>query len=393
MGTVHGGVTGVGLAAVLFALAGCTPVAQAPDTLGGGRWQGAAYARISVSPVPRPLFFVTDTGGTGGGFGRGDPHDHLFDVAFWNDRIGWACGYGGVFRTEDGGLTWQRVKPRGGWMRLGLAGPNDVWLLEGLHPGGPGRAWLWHSTDGGQSWREVLHGTVPGYLDFVCQSRRIWILGGWVVPPGAPVQCSVDGGRTWRAVDFHGQLVQAWRISIPGDYRCNGGCAIYVLGLGSVDGNLQMRLVRSFDEGRTWEALRLPGGLTQADAWNFGQLFFATTNDGWIGLSRGRLLVTHDGGKTWALRQLPTERGVAAIWFDELGRGFVAVDNTDIYHVTTAMYRTLNGGRTWEPVLAGYKQINRIYGFGPNLLWAVGTEPTLVPNDIVAIMEPGALGP
>jgi hypothetical protein len=81
------------------------------------------------------------------------------------------------------------------------------------------------------------------------------------------------------------------------------------------------------------------------------------------------------------------------MWFDALGRGFVAVDNSDLYHVSDAMFRTLDGGRTWQPILSGYKQINRIFGLDANSVWAVGTEPTVVPNDLVAIMEPGALSP
>ncbi|MGC8667120.1 MAG: WD40/YVTN/BNR-like repeat-containing protein [Chthonomonadales bacterium] len=354
------------------------------------RWQGVPYSRGGLAVSPHQTFFVTDTGGSGGGFGRGDPHDHLSDVVFWNERVGWACGYGGLFRTDDGGLTWRRIKPRGGWMRVGMAGQEEIWLLEGLHPGGPGRAWLWHSSDNGQTWHEVCDGQVPGYLDFFCQSGEIWILGGWVVPPGAAALCSHDNGRTWRKVDFGGLLIQAWRVSVPGDHILGRGCAVYVLGLGSAEGKPEVRIVRSTDGGRTWSALRLPHGLTQDDVWNFGQLFFATTRDGWLGLSHGRLLVTHDGGDTWALCKLPTDRGVAAIWFDELGRGFVAVDNSDVGHVGAAMYRTLDGGRTWDVVLTGYKNINRIYGLGPNLVWAVGREPTVVPNDIVAIMEPGA---
>ena len=362
-------------------------------TPGTDRWQGTVYPWSNAALAKPQPFFITDTGGSGGGFGRGDPHDHLSDVVFWNRRLGWACGYGGVFRTEDGGLTWQRMKPRGGWIRVGITGPHDVWLLEGLHPGGPGRAWLWHSTDDGRTWQEVLHGQIPGYLDFFCEAGNIWVLGGWIGPPGAPVQCSQDNGRTWRPVDFGGLLVQAWRIAVPGDHRWQGGYAIYVLGMGIVSGQMQLRLVRSVDAGRTWTLVPLPDGLTQEDTWNFGQLFFATTRDGWLGLSHGRILSTHDGGRTWRLCNLPTDRGVAAMWFDALGRGFVAVDNSDLYHVRDAMFRTLDGGRTWQPILSGYKQINRIFGLDANSVWAVGTEPTVVPNDLVAIMEPGALSP
>lgn len=362
------------------------------------RWQGVSYP-YQDGPAHQPdVFLVTDTGGSGGGFGRGDPHHHLSDIAFWDGKYGWACGYGGVFKSDDGGLTWQRAKPQkgergGAWIRLGLTGPRDIWLLEGEHPGGPGRAWLWHSTDDGHNWQEVAPGKMPGYLDFYCQDDVIWVLGGWIVPPGTPVLNSSDGGRTWRAVDFQGLLTQAWRVALPADHQLGSGYAVYVLGLGIMGEKWQARLVKSIDGGRTWVHLPLPGDLRDQDFWNFGQIYFPTTQIGWLGLDHGRLLYTHDGGQTWQQRKLPTDRGVAAMWFDPLGRGFVAVNNTDIYHVAEAVYRTLDGGQTWQPVLSGYKQINRFFSLGNGQLWAVGVMPSLVPNDIVAILKPDGWKP
>ena len=122
----------------------------------GGVWQGQpciAGARAAPLSSAASRFLVLDTGGSGGGFGQGDARDSLRDAFFWNEKLGWACGYGGVFKTEDGGLSWKRMKPRGDWQQLKMTGPEELWLLEGRHPGGPGMAWLWHSTDGGKNLR------------------------------------------------------------------------------------------------------------------------------------------------------------------------------------------------------------------------------------------------
>ena len=121
---------GLGLASCLL-LSGLVgiignPLAAAAE----GQWQGVTYPRAAAEPSPSAHFFVTDTGGSGGGFGRGDPHHHLCSIDFWNRRLGWACGYGGVFKSEDGGLSWTRMKPVGGWVHVRLASPQDVWLLE-----------------------------------------------------------------------------------------------------------------------------------------------------------------------------------------------------------------------------------------------------------------------
>jgi hypothetical protein len=62
-----------------------------------------------------------------------------------------------------------------------------------------------------------------------------------------------------------------------------------------------------------------------------------------------------------------------------------------MYHVAQAVYRTLNGGMDWQPALGGYKQINAFCGLGNGQLWAVGTMPTVMPNDVVAILKPNGL--
>ncbi len=353
-----------------------------------GRWQGAVYPQQEGVARQPDVFLVTDTGGSGGGFGRGDPHYHLSDVAFWDGKIGWACGWAGVFKTTDGGLTWERVKPSGGWIRIGMTGPQSIWLLQGQHPGGPGKTWLLHSIDDGRTWEEVEHGNMPGYVDFYCKGDVLWVLGGWVSSPGLPVLNSADGGNTWRKVDFKRLLHQAWKIAIPADHTIDGGYAVYVLGLSIVDGKWQARVVKSVDSGYHWSNLPLPSDLRQEDFWNFGQIYFSTSKTGWLGLNNGRLLYTEDGGQTWQERKLQSNRGVAAIWIDQLGRGFVAVNNSDINHIVDAVYRTLDCGKTWQPVLRGYKQINRFFALGNGQFWAVGTMPTVVPNDVVAILKP-----
>jgi hypothetical protein len=266
-----------------------------------------------------------------------------------------------------------------------MSGPQDIWLLEGQHPGGPGRAWLRHSTDDGRTWQEVAPGRMPGYLDFYCRGGVIWVLGGSVDPP---VVTSRDGGRTWEAADFQGLLIQAWRIAIPADHPVDGGYAVYVLGLAP---DRTARLLRGDDGGRRWKALPLPAGLRENEFWNLGQMYFATTEKGRLGLAKGRLLTTDDGGRSWQERRVPTDRGFSALWFDALGRGFAAVNNHDIYHITDAVYGTLDGGRTWRVALGGYKQINSFCGLGTGQLWAVGTMPTVVPNDVVAILKPRGL--
>ena len=61
-----------------------TAAENRPAAVSGGQWQGASYPRAAADLVQPSRFFVTDTGGSGGGFGRGDPHHHLCSIDFWN---------------------------------------------------------------------------------------------------------------------------------------------------------------------------------------------------------------------------------------------------------------------------------------------------------------------
>jgi len=79
----------------------------------------------------------------------------------------------GLYKTEDGGQTWQLVKfisDKAGFVDVALdpSNPNTVWAASWqrvrgpyfLNSGGPGSA-LWKSTDAGKTWTEVKGGGFP----------------------------------------------------------------------------------------------------------------------------------------------------------------------------------------------------------------------------------------
>ncbi|NMC20146.1 MAG: hypothetical protein GYA33_06960 [Thermogutta sp.] len=336
------------------------------------------------------MFFITNTGGGGGSFGRGDIHGHLCDVDFANLQVGYACGAGGgVYKTEDGGLTWSRIKPNGSWQRIQAVTPDDVWLLEGIHPGGFGNVWLWHSADGGKTWNEVeeLHGKLAGYggKALYCRGARRWVLGG-----DFPTYRSDDGGKTWQAVNFQGLLYGVYDMAVPADIPTEEGFRVYVLG--HQEGVKIAHLARSDDGGQNWQEVPLPAP-AQEGMLTGGRVFFSTSDEGWVAGKSGCCFVTRDGGRTWQDRSLPTQQSVVALWFDQLGRGFAAVDNTDWLHLRQTVYMTADYGAHWVPVLGGYKQILSFCDLGPDHLWAVGYEPGLVSQDIVAILQSGCWKP
>jgi photosystem II stability/assembly factor-like uncharacterized protein len=359
----------------------------------GGQWQGVSYPRAAVESLHSARFFVTDTGGSGGGFGHGDPHGHLSSIDFWNRRIGWACGYGGVFKSEDGGLSWTRVKPRGGWVQVRLAGPQDVWLLESTYVERRPVVHLWHSTDAGQNWLEPLPEKLIGGLCLYCRGRQRWVFSGRADGMNF---ASADGGETWRRIDFRGLLAGGTHLAIPADAPTDAaegpgeGFVAYAFGHRATAN--RSPLAKSTDGGHRWEEVTLPPDLPANDFPN--TMYFATSWQGWLGFKGGRVLFTADGGRTWQWRNVPTDQSVIALWLDQAGHGFAAVANgpawgslNDAYvgAYRDAVFETPDAGKSWTPVLSGYKQVNAFAAEDADHVWGAGLSPTNVPNDLIVI--------
>jgi len=336
-----------------------------------GVWHGGSDETKKCAEAASSQMLVMDTGGRGGADIRQDLHS----VAFWNGRLGWSAGYGGVFRTNNGGLTWNRMRSSGGWYHVVMTGPGEIWVLGGEHPGGIGKVWLSHSVDDGTTWQEVLVGQLGSYSDLAAANNNLYVLCSNYTSFFSP-----DGGKTWKQINFCGTLTSANQISIPGDVAMESGQgAIYVLG--AFKGG--EAIVRSDDGCQTWTVLETPS--TGGGAWR-DKIFFATSQRGWFGSRDGLCYVTDNGGQSWQPCPLPVQKQITALWFDQLGRGFAGVVNGDPDSPGAALYETADGGKSWKLALSGAKQINAFAGMGPGKLWAVGNAVCRVPNDLVVLV-------
>ena len=387
----------LGLLLCLLAPGALHAAESQPVAAPAGPWQGTSCPRAATSLPLASKFYVTNTGGGGGGFGRGDIHPHLASVDFWNRRIGWACGYGGVFKSEDGGLTWDRMKPLGDWLIVRMTGPQEVWLVQRTYVQGKAVYYFLHTTDGGKNWEDVKQ-RIPGMtscVDLFCRGNERWLMGG--MADGANFASS-DGGRTWRRIDFQGLLAGGLFVAIPADVpsdveaQPDAGFVAYVYGHRSSPTNTP--LVKSTDGGRTWKQVTLPpdfppGTIPRA-------MHFATSWRGWLGFQNGKILFTPDGGRTWEWRNLPTDQAVTAMWIDQMGRGFVGVQNGPVWSggndpwvgaYRNAVFETNDDGRTWVPVLSGMRQVNQFCAVGADYVLGAGLMPSNMSNDLVVIWQ------
>jgi photosystem II stability/assembly factor-like uncharacterized protein len=128
----------------------------------------------------------------------------------------------GVYKTLDGGKTWKNVGLRDsraiGKVIVNPSNPDIVFVAALGHPFGPNpERGVFRTTDGGKTWEKVLYkdentGAVDIAFDphnpnilfaALWQARRSsWNLtsGG----PGSGIYRSVDGGTTWKHLEEHG---------------------------------------------------------------------------------------------------------------------------------------------------------------------------------------------
>lgn len=313
--------------------------------------------------------------------------DSITSTSFVDDSVGFASAAtvpdprGNfdelLFRTGDGGTTWQRVTRLGqtqyawiqfadamhGWAEVGsvtefttnggttwapITGTQVLSYVQMLSPttgfGTGGSRQIFRTTNG-SSWTGASLAGTTGFataLDFVNSQT------GWVVVTNgqsAQVQKSSDSAASWAVVSAADVHDRSLCFSDPSHgWRMGGISSAPPLGSNkSPVYNLQGSGASTADGGATWTSLAMPAGLGQFDC-----LRQLDASRGWstgIDSNQNRFVLwTTNGGQDWAVRPLPEG---AATWYTvEMhadghgwGRG------TD--GKRPALVRTTDGGVSW----------------------------------------------
>lgn len=227
----------------------------------------------------------------------------LFDVAFFDDRTGFAGGGSAkslgdprkvpgpvLLRTEDGGATWVSQEIPYGWAEL-----EKIAFFDRSHGVAFGLGIALRTADGGQTWVAFapgLKGSLPGF------ARGSGPGTGFILGLGGGVVRTDDAGTAWR------------KVAVPTDSHLYCG-SIGSDGHGLLGGAEHVVVTR--DGGETWTRVPDPPGeffqalFVDDQTWfGFGRRY----SGGDMGMYQPVVYATRDAGKTWQQQALTDLDGV-----------------------------------------------------------------------------------
>lgn len=286
----------------------------------------------------------------------------FLDAAAPDSLTGYLCGMrdnagGIIFRTTDGGGTWQELNP---WTF------EDALLCFGMHFLDPDTGYvtamgllysilpvsvLYKTTDGGNSWTDVyglsfsFFGILWEDVFFTDQNN------GWLAGPASEIRHTTNGGSDWtvQTAPDTGLALNSICFTSPDEGWIAGGSYDTLTGLGK-DGVI----IHTGDGGINWTAQLQHAPLQLWD------IHFIDDLTGWAcgykdTLSPGVLLHTTDGGSNWIETMAPTialgPYGLYAIDFPEPLTGYaVGGGNRAGWSGSYfgAFLKTTDGGTTWD---------------------------------------------
>jgi photosystem II stability/assembly factor-like uncharacterized protein len=250
------------------------------------------------------------------------------DIFFVNPSLGWYVnGAGKIFRTTNGGDTWQQlIEQKGTFFRCIAFVDKNIGIAGNIGPD-----------------------YFPNVTDKV------------------PLYRTTDGGVTWSPITT---IAPDPTATSPTDKPLVGLCAIQVLRIPFVNaGNLDHKtrivavgrvggpaaFIYSDDLGLTWNRLPLPDNCAMAFDVHFfdashGLIASATSTD--VASAHANILLTSDGGQTWT-EAYRSSRPFELTWkisFPTRDTGYITLQsyNPDPAAADRFVLKSTDGGKSWS---------------------------------------------
>src|SRR6266581_2855677 len=277
---------------------------------------------------------------------------------------------GGVWKTTNGGTTWQPVSEGLGTETIGdlAVAPSDtsvVWVGTGEKNSLRSQWWgggVYKTVDGGKTWAKLLFvDDTSGFVDlemdpsnpdvlYAAAWHRLRWGGGHMqgVGKGSGIYKTADGGRSWTKLTD-----PALKNGLPTERLGRIGLAVsakdprVLYAVIQVDRGVtdprQGRyggVFRSADAGATWTQVN---DLQAIPHYYYDDVWVDQANPDHIWTVSPSLLESKDGGKSFAPDSLHLVHGdYHALWIDPADAGHLIIGNDG------GVYASRDGGKAWE---------------------------------------------
>lgn len=276
---------------------------------------------------------------------------------------------GGVWKSVDAGQNWEPLFDKEpvqsiGALAIAPSDPNTIYVgtgepcLRGDISYGDG---VYKSTDGGKTWAHLGLDDAQHISAIMVDPRNPNFIMVAAVGHafGANEQRgifrSADGGKTWQKVLYKDDKTGGGDIVFDPTNPSIVYAALYQVvreAWGFESGGPGSGIYKSTDEGLTWTQLQgngLPSGI-------LGKIGLSVGADGQrvyaqIEAEKGGLYVSNDAGEHWSLVNDDDRFRQRAWYFTHIYAD--PKDVNKVYVLDTGVFRSIDGGRTWQEITGG----------------------------------------
>jgi len=264
----------------------------------------------------------------------------------------------GVYKSVDGGENWQHVGLEGtqhiGRILVDPRNPDIVLVAAMGHSSGPNEErGVFRSTDGGRSWKKVLHkDSVTAAVDLCFEPGNPRVVyatlwhgirkpgqKGTSYGPGSGLYKSLDEGVTWTQITGNGLPEGDWGREGVAVAPGNHGQRVYLI-LEAKD--KRGGLYSSDDAGATWKKTTEDERI--AGSWYMSEIYVDPKNADIVYVPSQNLYRSNDGGYTFtAIKGAPGGDDYHSVWIDPTNSQRILLG------VDQGATISLNGGESWTP--------------------------------------------
>jgi photosystem II stability/assembly factor-like uncharacterized protein len=331
-------------------------VPQDPATFYFGSVGGGVWKTTDAGTVWKPIFDGQPIASIGAiAVAPSDPN--VIYVGSGEADMRSDIGFGdGIYKSSDAGKTWNNVGLKDSRQISRIAvdprHPNVVFVAALGHAYGPNaERGVFRSTDGGATWQTVLdRGPETGAADLAMdpENPQVLFASMWnahrtpwsqyppIEGPGSGLFRSTDCGDHWTELTGHGLPEGKWGRS--GVAVAPGGRRVYAV----IDAGPDGGVYRSDDGGDTWSR---PGTESRvvSRAWYFCSITVDAKNPDMIYVPNVALYRSTDGAKTFTiLKGAPGGDDYHALWIDPQRPGHMVLGSDQGTNIS------VDGGATWS---------------------------------------------